>query len=145
MPFNGQVYITGQCCGFLPLTADATQSTTATCSGAFLAIFDPIQTASLVLSTFLFGSAVDKGSAVARAPSGDIWVAGFTTSTNFPLVRPLMNVGGGNGSSVFITRYSLATSSPAAPLQITLKEATITVSWSDGTLQQADTPLGPSP
>jgi hypothetical protein len=142
-PDNGRIYVTGQACNFFPVTPDATQSSSTTCAGAFLAVIDPAQQFSLVFSTLLSGSASDQGSAVARDPSGNIWVAGSTTSTNFPLVHPLMTVGGGNGPSLFVTRYALSAAPSTNPLAISLVAGKVSMTWSGGNLQEASYSTGP--
>ena len=53
-----------------------------------------------------------------------------------------MEVGGGNGPSVFLTRYALGSSTSPGTLQIHLGSGKITLAWSAGALQQADTPMG---
>lgn len=69
----------------------------------------------LIMSAYLGGSGVDQGNAIAvsRTGSGDIYVAGKTSSTNFP-VKPLANpssplpgrtTNAGNGDS-FVTMIS---------------------------------------
>ncbi len=56
----------------------------------------------LAYSTFLGGSSEDQGLAGTIDSSGDLFVAGFTTSTDFPLVNAFQstNTGAPNGNSV---------------------------------------------
>lgn len=73
----------------------------------------------LVYSTYLGGSSMDWGNAIALDASGDAYVAGFTRSTDFPLASSLQPVCGGcpgfadafiaelapNGSSLLYSTY----------------------------------------
>lgn len=62
-------------------------------------IIDPV----LIFSTYLGGSSSDNGTDVAVDNNGDIYVTGFTSSTNFPTEEPLQaNLGG--FTSAFITK-----------------------------------------
>ncbi|HYL36121.1 MAG TPA: SBBP repeat-containing protein, partial [Bryobacteraceae bacterium] len=61
---------------------------------AFASVLDP-PGASLVLSSYFGGSGDDRGYAVAVAPAGQFYLAGFTASANFPTVaavQPGLNV-----------------------------------------------------
>ncbi|MDA3798542.1 MAG: SBBP repeat-containing protein [Kiritimatiellae bacterium] len=42
--------------------------------------------------TFIGGSSSDAGYSVAIAPDGSIWVSGYTTSSDFPLVNPIRSI-----------------------------------------------------
>ena len=55
---------------------------------AFVAELDP-SGSNLVFSTYLGGSGVDSGNGIALDLSGNIYVAGTTTSTNFPIMNPV--------------------------------------------------------
>ena len=44
----------------------------------------------LIFSTFLGGSGVDSGNGIALDLSGNIYIAGTTTSTNFPILNPVV-------------------------------------------------------
>jgi hypothetical protein len=61
-------------------------------------VIDPV----LSYSTYLGGSAIDHGLAVAIDGAGDIYVAGFTTSTNFPQAPGPF----GGGVDAFVTRLN---------------------------------------
>ena len=66
---------------------------------------------SLLFSTFLGGSLQDAAAGVAVARNGDTYVAGYTTSTNFPTAHPLQPAdgspwGGYNDWDGFIARIS---------------------------------------
>ncbi len=85
---QGNAYITGSTdrSGF-PTTAGALQSNSVI-GGAFVSKLDATGT-NLVYSTYLSGSAGSIGTSIAVDSSGNAYVAGHTTSTNFPLVNPL--------------------------------------------------------
>lgn len=67
-------------------------------SDAFLTVLDPAGS-SLIASTFLGGSYGDCGSALAWGPGGDIFVAGSTTSFDFPVTL-------GSLSTTFVGPYN---------------------------------------
>ena len=58
-----------------------------------------------VYSTYLGGSADDRVTGVAVNSSGEAYVTGFTSSTNFPTVTPLQIANGG-GFDAFLTKLS---------------------------------------
>jgi len=64
-------------------------------------VIDPV----LVYSTYLGGSAVDVGQDIAVDASGAVYVAGYTSSLDFPLVTPQAIYGGGS-YDVFITKIN---------------------------------------
>ena len=67
---------------------------------AFVSRLNP-QGTSLLYSTFLGGSANDSGQAIAVDPSGLIYIAGWTDSTNFPLsANAVQKTFGGDSTSV---------------------------------------------
>lgn len=66
---------------------------------------------SLLYSTYLGGNAYDQPSSVAINSSGEVYVAGFTTSQNFPMsnaYQPTVspNQGGVYGAYGFVTKFS---------------------------------------
>ncbi len=64
---------------------------------AFVTKLNPAGSA-LVYSTYLGGSGEEQGFGIAVDSSGNAYVTGYTTSTNFPTANPLQPVsGGGNG------------------------------------------------
>ena len=60
----------------------------------------------LVFSTFLGGAAADQGQGIAVDSDGNIYVTGFTFSTDFPVVNPARPFSG--ASDAFITKISLS-------------------------------------
>jgi hypothetical protein len=63
-------------------------------SDAFVAKLDP-NAASLVYSTYLGGFGRDQAGAIAVDSSGNAYVAGYTSSSNFPTMNPLQGSFGG--------------------------------------------------
>jgi hypothetical protein len=91
------VYITGdsQSGTNFPITAGVVQPTNNGNDDAFVAKITA-DGATLAYSTFLGGTALDQGTAIAVDPSGDAWVAGFTESADFPKANAVQaNFGGG--------------------------------------------------
>lgn len=66
-------------------------------------IIDPV----LVYSTYLGGSGVDQATSLVVGLTGDAYVAGFTSSTNFP-IRGTPSSTNGGGQDLFVTKMSLA-------------------------------------
>ena len=56
-------------------------------------------------STFLGGAGDDSAQGVVTAPDGCIWVCGYTSSTNFPLVDPIDSTLGGS-QDAFMSKFS---------------------------------------
>ena len=76
---------------------------------AFVTVFNPAGSAILV-STYLGGSGNDRASSVRLDSAGDVYVAGSTTSANFPTLNALQPTFGGN-TDVFITKLNPGVSS----------------------------------
>lgn len=73
---------------------------------AFVAKYNPAGSA-LVYSTFLGGGDVDQGTAIAVDASGAAYVAGNTSSSNFPTVGPLQ-AAKGNEPDAFVSKVDPA-------------------------------------
>lgn len=75
-------------------------------SDAFVLRLDPVG-AALEYSTYLGGSGTDEGRAVAVDAAGSAYVAGSTTSTNFPVLQPLPGQGALQGArDAFVSSIS---------------------------------------
>jgi len=59
---------------------------------------------SLIYSTYLGGSSSDGGSDIAIDTSGDVYIAGYTGSTDFPTLNPYQETHQGN-ADIFITKF----------------------------------------
>ncbi len=82
----GDAYVTGQTFGGFPVTPDAFQPNHAGNGDAFVARLntDVSGNAALVFGSYLGGTGADQGLGIALDPSGDGYVTGSTSSTNFP-------------------------------------------------------------
>ncbi|HEX3746610.1 MAG TPA: SBBP repeat-containing protein [Bryobacteraceae bacterium] len=83
---QGNAYVTGDAGSFDFPTAGAIQSTWGGSGDAFVSKLSP--SGSLVYSTYIGGSAIDSGRAIALDPAGNAYVTGVTFSANFPTVHP---------------------------------------------------------
>ncbi|HEX4001589.1 MAG TPA: SBBP repeat-containing protein [Candidatus Acidoferrales bacterium] len=109
----GKVYVTGDTeTTDFPATSGAFQTTNSAGGKAFAAKFDLSQsgTQSLVYSTFLGGSNGDEGEngmGVAVDPSGDAFIAGETSSSDFPTTSDaLSSTVGSNNWHGFLTQLN---------------------------------------
>ncbi len=101
---TGAAYVTGHASSGLALV-NAFQSTP---GGAFIEKVNPAGTAYL-LSTFLGGSGIDYGNAITLDSSGNIYVAGYTNSKNFPTVKPVQaSLASTSGYNVFVAELNAA-------------------------------------
>lgn len=72
---------------------------------AFVTKLNPAGSA-LVYSTYLGGSGLDEGAAIAVGAAGDAYVTGATSSSNFPVARAVQDSYRGGGSDAFVARLS---------------------------------------
>ena len=95
---NGDIYLTGdtQSPNF-PVTPTAYQTGLAGIDNAFVTQI-AAGGSSLVFSTLIGGSQTDQATALARDASGNVYITGFTQSSNFPLIDPFQNVLGISGA-----------------------------------------------
>jgi len=114
----GSAYVTGGASGDFPTVnpiPSASPGFGRNTSGgnrqdAFVAKFEPDGSA-LVYSTLLGGTGFDAGLSIAVDPAGSAYVAGLTSSTDFPTVAPVQAAYGGGDSDVFLAKLSPAGSS----------------------------------
>jgi hypothetical protein len=85
---SGNAYVTGQATSSNFPTANPLQASLAGFPNAFVAKLNPAGSG-LVYSTYLGGSGHDSGASIAVDSSGNAYVTGATTSTNFPTANPL--------------------------------------------------------
>lgn len=98
---------------------------------AFLARLSPSGT--LAFSTYLGGASQDTGYGVAVDGNGEMYVAGHTLSTAFPLLLPLQDTLRGNGDA-FVARVSEGSAPPVFPTgltPLTVCNTSATLTWSD--------------
>jgi hypothetical protein len=97
---NGNAYITGSTSGSFPLSNAIQGTYGGGTSDAFISQFSA--NGSLLFSTYLGGGGADNGNAIAVDMSGTIYLTGFTTSVNFPVVNALQTTAAG----VFIAKLN---------------------------------------
>jgi hypothetical protein len=86
------------------LQSSCSLNSKAACSGdAFLTKLNP--DGSIAFSTYLGGSGEDAANAIALDAAGNIYIAGSTASTDFPVFKPLQATSGGQGDA-FIAKFS---------------------------------------
>jgi len=101
---SGDLYVVGTTSATNFPTLNALQGTNAGGNDAFVTELSPNGTG-FVFSTYLGGSGNESGNGIALDASGNIYLAGTTTSANFPTKNPLQAALGG-GSDAFVTKLS---------------------------------------
>ncbi len=103
---SGDVYVAGETFSTnFPGTAGGAQASFAGGYDAFVARLNGTLT-SLTQATYLGGSSGDFASALALSGAGDVYVAGFTLSTNFPGTAGGAQASKGGGSDAFVARLN---------------------------------------
>ena len=109
---GGKVYVTGFTTSTdYPVTANAYQSKLpGGLFDGFVAEFDPSKsgTASLVASTYLGASGQDVPRSIAVAPDGQVYVAGYTRSSDFPTTPNSFHPSYSGAGDAFLTRLDLS-------------------------------------
>jgi hypothetical protein len=105
---NGNAYLTGTTTSNDFPLVNPFQSSLSGPSDAFVSVLNPNASA-FVYSTYLGGSSTDQGFGIAVDSTGEAYVTGSTSSTNFPLNNPL--VSSCIGSCPFLTKFDSAGSS----------------------------------
>ena len=104
---SGNVWVAGQTESTnFPVTADAWQKERGGLGDAFVAKFSP--SGALLYATYLGGGREDYADALAVDGSGDVWVAGVTRSTNFPVTADAWqkNIESIHYADAFVARFS---------------------------------------
>jgi uncharacterized protein (TIGR03437 family) len=115
---SGNAYVTGNSSSAdFPLTPGAVQTANrSTARGtSFLAAINPAGN-SLFYSTYLGGTGSDFGNALALDDSGNAWVAGSTTSADFPVTSAALqasNRSASGGSNAFVAKLPVVPAPPA--------------------------------
>lgn len=82
---------------------------------AFVSKLNPA--GALAWSTLLGGGGGDIGLGIAADPAGNVYVAGVTNSTNFPLANALQSTLRGNGD-IFVAKLSASTGNPTTATSV---------------------------
>ena len=103
---SGNVYVAGSSnSSDFPTTAGAYKTSYGGNTDAFISKLNSGLT-SLLASTYLGGSSGDHAYALAINSSGNIYVAGYTISTNFPTTTGAYATSLSGGSDVFVSKFS---------------------------------------
>jgi hypothetical protein len=101
---SGRAYVTGYTNSTNFPTMNPLQAANGGSADVFVTELNPSGSA-LVYSTYLGGSEIDMGFAIAVDSSGNAYVTGFTYSTNFPTLLPLQPTNAGS-SDAFVTKLN---------------------------------------
>jgi Calx-beta domain-containing protein/beta-propeller repeat-containing protein/carboxypeptidase family protein len=103
---TGNAYVTGttSSSNFPTMNGFQTTKGEAFTSDAFATKFNSDGT--LGYSTFLGGNNVDTGYGIAVDSSGNAYVTGVTTSSNFPTANPIQSTNGGFAGDAFVTKLN---------------------------------------
>ncbi|HKG61452.1 MAG TPA: SBBP repeat-containing protein [Pyrinomonadaceae bacterium] len=107
---SGNAYVTGSTGSNDFPTANAFQpirSDSLSLGDAFITKLNASGSA-LVYSTFLGGTSIDSGSAIAVNTNGNAYICGSTSSQNFPLVNPFKSQNTTFSDDVFVTKVNAA-------------------------------------
>lgn len=118
---RGKVYIAGYTSsGDLAVTADAAQTSNAGKRDIFVATLDPGKQGldALLYFTYLGGSEADTPTALEVDAEGNVYLTGWTQSTDFPLGgnAPQVNRAGDTGQDAFVVKLNPAIPGPFALL-----------------------------
>jgi uncharacterized protein (TIGR03437 family) len=100
---QGNVYVAGETYSKdFPVTAGAYQTTIGGTADAFVAKLGP--DGKVIWATFLGGELTDSATGIALDSSGNVWVAGWTVSPDFPLVNPIQG-SPTDGYDAFVAKF----------------------------------------
>jgi parallel beta-helix repeat protein len=100
----GNAYVVGRTISTnFPTTAGAYQTANAGGYDAYMCKFD--STGNLVYSTYLGGSANEYGFGIAVDGAGNIYVAGYTVSTNFPTTPGAYQTANAGGNDAYVSKF----------------------------------------
>ena len=113
---GGNAYVAGQTFSAdLPVTG-AFQTTYGGDYDAFVAKVSP--TDSLIFLSYLGGSGADTATAVALDPAANIYISGWTLSTDFPVLNGYQSSNAGNYGA-FVTKVTMGSGSAPAAVSVT--------------------------
>jgi len=104
---SGNAYVTGETYSTDFPIQNPIQGVAGGSSDAFVIKINTAGNA-LVYSTYLGGANSDNGLGIAVDSSGNAYVSGFTTSTNYPTQNPLQAAYGGGSGDAFVTKINTA-------------------------------------
>jgi Beta-propeller repeat/Abnormal spindle-like microcephaly-assoc'd, ASPM-SPD-2-Hydin len=102
---SGNAYVTGTTSSTNFPTMNPLQPANGGGQDVFVSELNPTGSA-LVYSTYLGGSGGDLGYGIAVDSSGNAYVTGTTSSTNFPTMNPLQPAKNGRGQDAFVTKIA---------------------------------------
>jgi len=102
----GNAYVTGIAGSYNFPINNPLQAASGGGQDAFVAKLNPTGTA-LIYSTYLGGNNTDQGYGIAVDNSGNAYIAGMTSSTNFPTQNPLQAAYGGGSWDAFVAKIAL--------------------------------------
>ncbi len=103
---SGSAYVSGETSSStFPTTVGAAQTTNAGNTDAFVSKLNPTGTA-LVYSTFLGGAGDDLATGIGIDDTGNAYVSGYTTSTNFPATAGAVQTASGGGQDAFVAKLN---------------------------------------
>ena len=109
-PTMGDVYVAGYTAGNFPATSGGAQATFGGIQDAFVARLNSTLT-TLDQATYLGGTSVDIAQALAINPAtGNVYVAGYTFSANFPATAGGAQANSGGSYDVFVARLTASLS-----------------------------------
>jgi hypothetical protein len=100
----GNAYITGYTYSTNFPIQNAFQAANAGAPDGFLTKLNPAGSG-LIFSTYLGGSSSDYGTDLAVSGTGDVYLSGYTQSTNFPLANPFRPANAG-ATDAFVSRFN---------------------------------------
>ena len=103
---SGDAYVTGlSYSSNFPTTAGSLRTTLSGLDDAFVSKLDP-SGSSLVYSTYLGGMWHDDGHGIVVDASGDVYIAGFSDSVNFPTTAGAFQTKPGGGYDAFVSKLN---------------------------------------
>jgi hypothetical protein len=112
----GLIYVTGfTLAPDFPVTTNAYQPTYGSGGDAFIAEIDPLAGV-LRYSSFLGGSGADAATSITVVTAGQVAIAGYTYSTNFPITSNAAQHGYGGNGDAFVMSLNLNAATPASTL-----------------------------
>ena len=106
---SDDAYVTGQTFSTAFPVLNALQATCGSCSGgnsnAFVTAYNPTGSA-YIYSTFLGGSGGDEGDGIAADSTGNVYVTGTTTSSNFPATTGVLQAAYAGDTDAFVTKVN---------------------------------------